>query len=99
MIPNRSAYSRYLILLAAWLWVLPSWGQKPGYGIGWSVSTDAKGRLLLGHTGGSVGGTSIFQMNPEHNVVVALTINQSSASLAIGRSLMQYFLDALEEGE
>jgi CubicO group peptidase (beta-lactamase class C family) len=54
---------------------------------------------LLGHTGGSVGGTSIFQMNPEHNVVVALTINQSSASLAIGRSLMQYFLDALEEGE
>ena len=68
-------------------------GKETGYGIGWSVSKDKKGRTLLGHTGGSVGGTSIFQMNPEQNVVVALTINQSSASLNVGRELMQLVLD------
>ena len=68
-------------------------GEETGYGIGWSFSKDKKGRTLLGHTGGSVGGTSIFQMNPEQNVVVALTINQSSASLGVGRDLMQLILD------
>lgn len=71
-------------------------GAPTQYGFGWSVSEDDQGRLLLGHTGGSVGGTSIMQMNAAHDVVVALTINQSSADLTIGRNLMHFFLDELE---
>jgi len=37
-----------------------------------------------------------LEMNPERQLVVALTINQSSASLQVGRQLTQLFLDALE---
>lgn len=71
-------------------------GTATNYGFGWTNRTDEKGRTLLGHTGGSVGGTSIFEMNPERKLVVALTINQSSANLQIGRQLTQLFLNSLE---
>ena len=71
-------------------------GSKTTYGFGWTAREDGKGRLILGHTGGSIGGTSILQMNATYDLVVALTINLSSADLAIGRSLTQLFLDELE---
>lgn len=72
-------------------------GESTNYGFGWGVRNDTAGRLLLGHTGGSVGGTSIFQMNADNDIVVALTINQSRANLSVGRQIMQLFLDAFDE--
>ncbi len=72
-------------------------GERTNYGFGWGVRNDEAGRLLLGHTGGSVGGTSIFQMNADNDIVVALTVNQSRANLSVGRQIMQLFLDAFDE--
>ncbi len=72
-------------------------GEETGYGFGWGINEDEKGRLLLGHTGGSVGGTTLMTMNPDHDIVVTLTINLSRANLAVGRRIMQLFLDAYSE--
>ncbi|MEX2302820.1 MAG: serine hydrolase domain-containing protein [Bryobacterales bacterium] len=50
-------------------------GKETGYGIGWDVSTDSKGRRTIGHGGGSVGGASGLLAYPEQRVVVAIIVN------------------------
>lgn len=75
-------------------------GEETGYGIGWSVARDSAGRRVVGHGGGSVGGTTFFRIWPEQGVVVAITANLSDAGLedagvAIGRA----FLEARASGE
>ena len=69
-------------------------GSETGYGFGWATSEDDAGRTLVGHTGGSVGGTTLLTMHPETGVIVAMAINLSRADLSIGRRVMQYVLDA-----
>jgi CubicO group peptidase (beta-lactamase class C family) len=56
-------------------------GKSTGYGIGWRSQTDANGRHTVGHTGGSVGGTTVLRIYPEHQLVIALISNQSSAPM------------------
>jgi len=73
-----------------------SLGEGVGYGFGWRIYHDDAGRLLLGHTGGSVGGTSIMALQPDMDLVVVALVNQSSANLQIGRDLMSLFATALE---
>ena len=51
-------------------------GERTGYGLGWSVGTDDAGRRTIGHSGGSVGGTTQLITYPEHGVVVALIANR-----------------------
>lgn len=68
-------------------------GSETGYGFGWTTRSDESGRRLLGHTGGSVGGTTLMSMNPETGVIVAMAINLSRADLSVGRRVMQLFLD------
>ena len=67
---------------------------ETGYGIGWSVGQDSVGRRIVGHGGGSVGGTTFFRIYPEQGVVVAITANLSGAGLdeageEIGRAFLQ----------
>ena len=50
-------------------------GKPTGYGIGWDVSTDGKGRRTNGHGGGSVGGASGLLVYPEQRVAVAIIVN------------------------
>lgn len=69
-------------------------GSETGYGFGWSTGDDDAGRTLVGHTGGSVGGTTLLTMHPESGTIVAMAINLSQADLSIGRRVMQYVLDA-----
>ncbi len=69
-------------------------GSDRGYGFGWSISEDDAGRILVGHNGGSVGGTTLMTMHPESGVIVAMAINLSQADLSIGRRVMQHVLDA-----
>lgn len=72
-------------------------GEATEYGIGWYVSQDAAGRRMVGHGGGSVGGTTLFWIWPEREVVVALTANLSEAPLggrAFAERLGVPFLDA-----
>ncbi len=54
-------------------------GEETGYGIGWSVGNDSKKRRFVGHGGGSVGGTTIFRLYPDSQLVVAAITNMSSA--------------------
>lgn len=54
-------------------------GEETGYGLGWSVGEDAAGRPMVGHTGGSVGGTTSYAIFPERRMVVAVTSNVSGA--------------------
>ena len=55
-------------------------GESTNYGLGWSNRKDAQGNRLIGHTGGSVGGTTFAFMQPNSRVVVVMTTNVSSAS-------------------
>jgi CubicO group peptidase (beta-lactamase class C family) len=50
-------------------------GKETGYGMGWGVSTDAKGRRRIEHGGGSVGGASGLVVYPAQRVVVAMIVN------------------------
>jgi serine beta-lactamase-like protein LACTB, mitochondrial len=53
-------------------------GEEPGYGIGWAVHKSKSGKLIYGHSGGSVGGTSQLILYPETHLVVAMVNNLSN---------------------
>lgn len=55
-------------------------GETTNYGIGWANRQDGHKHRLVGHTGGSVGGTTYAFMSPESETVVVMTTNLSSAS-------------------
>ena len=63
-------------------------GSETEYGIGWYVSEDAAGRRMVGHGGGSIGGTTLFWLWPEQEVIVTLTANLSEAPLG-GRAFAE----------
>lgn len=57
-------------------------GESTGYGFGWSTFIDSEGNEWKGHSGGSVGGSTMFFLNRENAVVVAFAINRSGAPMA-----------------
>lgn len=54
-------------------------GTTTNYGLGWQLGEDTKGRAWVGHSGGSVGGSTMFAMYPEENLIVVTTVNLSRA--------------------
>jgi CubicO group peptidase (beta-lactamase class C family) len=52
-------------------------GSSTNYGIGWRSGVNDQGRSWLGHSGGSVGGITMFAMYPDEEIVVALCSNSS----------------------
>jgi CubicO group peptidase (beta-lactamase class C family) len=56
-------------------------GEQTRYGIGFEIGTDNKGRPWIGHGGGSVGGTTMFIIYPEEELIIAVLTNQSSAKI------------------
>ena len=54
-------------------------GTSTNRGVGFAVGEDKKGRTWYGHSGGSVGGSSMFLIYPEYQMCVVVLINQSSA--------------------
>lgn len=56
-------------------------GSKTNYGIGWSVAQDKKGRDWRGHGGGSVGGSSMFIIYPEEQLIVVTLVNLTRARM------------------
>jgi CubicO group peptidase (beta-lactamase class C family) len=69
-------------------------GEKTNYGIGFGNGTDDKGRYWFGHSGGSMGGTSMLLIYPAHNLVVVTLVNQSGATMKdlarrIGETLLE----------
>jgi len=64
-----------------WTSQLSGAGEPTGYGIGWGMRTDDHGRQLIGHTGGSVGGTTNLRIYPDEGLVIAVIANTSQADL------------------
>ena len=65
-------------------------GNKTSYGIGWAIRKK-NNQKFLGHTGGSVGGTT-FVFSSESGHIVSLMANLSNASFEIYRSKFLEFL-------
>jgi CubicO group peptidase (beta-lactamase class C family) len=73
-------------------------GESTGYGIGWRSYTQEDGDLMLGHSGGSVGGTTLMVMVPEHDIVVAGVVNISGPASAMVRQVAEIFEEHLMGG-
>ena len=56
-------------------------GKATGYGIGIRTGKDNKGRSWIGHSGGSIGGTSMMLVYPELDLVIVTLINLTSANM------------------
>lgn len=54
-------------------------GKATNYGLGWRSGEDKKGRAWIGHSGGSVGGTTMMLIYPEEKLIVVTLVNLSSA--------------------
>ena len=73
-------------------------GEKTNYGMGWSSNEDKKGRKWTGHSGGSVGGTTMFLVYPEYDLTVVTLVNQSSARMdQLAWKVANQFLTVLEK--
>ncbi|MFD2531236.1 serine hydrolase domain-containing protein [Gracilimonas halophila] len=69
-------------------------GESTGYGFGWSTFIDSEGNEWKGHSGGSVGGSTMFFLHRENGVVVAFAINRSGAPMGDLRDeLAKIFID------
>ena len=55
-------------------------GEITNYGIGWRTRYDKNNNALIGHTGGSIGGTTYAFMAPHSNTIIVMTTNLSNAS-------------------
>ena len=56
-------------------------GEKTDYGIGFRIGMDEKGRSWYGHSGGSVGGTSMLLIYPEQDLAIVTLVNMGSAQM------------------
>lgn len=54
-------------------------GKATNYGLGWRSGEDKKGRQWIGHSGGSVGGTTMMLMYPEDKIIVVTLVNLTRA--------------------
>lgn len=54
-------------------------GEKTNYGLGWRTKYDRKNNPLIGHTGGSIGGTTYAFLSPKNNVILVIASNIGSA--------------------
>jgi len=73
-------------------------GKTTGYGLGWRSRTDNNNRYRVGHTGGSVGGTTVFDVFPEERIVIVVIANMSDASLGnISVRLADLFIECCVE--
>ncbi|OZC01786.1 serine hydrolase domain-containing protein [Rubricoccus marinus] len=71
-------------------------GEGVSYGFGWALGTDARGRDVVSHSGGAVGGTSLLWVVPEAGVVVAAAMNLTGADLAWVREIAAVIADAAD---
>ena len=67
-------------------------GKQTNYGFGWTTKMSG-GRRVVGHTGGSVGGTCLMKLWPTEELVVVVLTNLGSAKLGnLGARLADPFL-------
>ena len=75
-------------------------GKKTNYGLGWATNVDKKGRRWVGHSGGSVGGTSMYLYYPDYDLAVVTLVNLSSAKMdQLAWKVAEQFLTYLDGDE
>ena len=69
-------------------------GTDTGYGMGWRVGTDSKGRKIIHHGGTIDGGRTFLLLYPDENLVLAITANMSGVNINLpeAETLANYFL-------
>ena len=73
-------------------------GEETNYGIGWRIGAQQDGDVTKGHSGGSVGGTTLLILVPAHDMVVAGVVNISGAAGQIVNAVAEAFEAQLEGG-
>ena len=68
-------------------------GEETGYGIGWRVGKDEHGRRIIGHGGGSVGGTTTLTVYPEQGLAIAMITNLSNGPDFQSDDIVELFLN------
>ena len=68
-------------------------GKETGYGIGWRVGRDERGRPVVGHGGGSIGGTTTLVVYPDQSVVIAMITNLSNGPDFHSEDIVELFLN------
>lgn len=71
-------------------------GEPTNYGIGWRSGTQDDGDTTRSHSGGSVGGTTLLLLVPEHDLVVAGVVNISGPAGQIVDGVAEIFERHLE---
>ena len=56
-------------------------GSKTNYGIGWRTEVDEQGRPWVGHSGGSVGGSTMMLCYPDEELVIVAVTNMSGGQV------------------
>ena len=73
-------------------------GKATNYGIGWRTAEDKKSRSWVGHSGGSMGGTTMFLVYPEQKLTVVTMVNLSGAKMnQLAWRMAEQFLTVLEK--
>jgi len=69
-------------------------GSLTYYGIGKGCGKDQKGRPWFGHSGGSIGGTSMLRIFPEQDLAVVTLINLTGADMdGVASKIAEIILD------
>ena len=68
-------------------------GKDTGYGIGWDVERDAKGRLRIAHSGGAQGGTAYLVIYPELRLAAAMIVNSDESFTRQTPRIAEMFLE------
>jgi CubicO group peptidase (beta-lactamase class C family) len=55
-------------------------GKSTNYGLGWASRTTEVDAQWVGHGGGSIGGSSMFIIYPDEELIVVLLINRTRAA-------------------
>ena len=68
-------------------------GKETGYGLGWSVATDRKGRRRISHSGGAQGGTAYLVIYPDERLAAAMIVNSDESFTGQTPRIAEMFLD------
>jgi serine beta-lactamase-like protein LACTB len=68
-------------------------GKETGYGIGWDVERDKKGRLRIAHSGGAQGGTAYLVIYPESRLAAAMIVNSDESFTGQTPRIAEMFLE------
>jgi CubicO group peptidase (beta-lactamase class C family) len=68
-------------------------GKDTGYGMGWGVGLDAKGRRRVSHSGGAQGGTAYLVVYPDEKLVAAMIVNSDESFTGQTPRIAEIFLD------